>query len=103
MSREMNRQNRSNVRSEEYRRKRRKDQQILAGVILLYVGIPFLWNVAVEFGWVHPIQTEGLKDSILEIGLVLAVILYIYVNKYLDYRQRDKEDPETPEPLKEVA
>ena len=89
MTRSEDRQDRSRQRSREYVRKRRTNAIVLGVATFLYVGVPVLWNGAVEFGYVQPIKSQSFKSSLV---IASFIIIYIMIRTFINYERYGKQD-----------
>lgn len=89
---------RSRLRAEEYQRRKRTRTLLVLAALALYVVVPLLWNGAVEFGWVNPIRTPELQNSLRLAGIVLSCFVLFNVGDILNdaSKQRKRSRDEQP-------
>jgi len=79
MTRREERAEEGRKRAEAHQKRRRLYAWVLGVSAFLYVGVPVLWNGAVEFGLVQQIQNAEFKKSL---SLLSAVLLFIIATSF---------------------
>ncbi len=97
MTRTEIRQLRSQMRSEEYRKEKLTNRIILFSAIALYIVPRLLWYIAVEMGYVQPIQSAGLREVLSNLSFLLTLVVVFALPKFFRIRERETKLDEAEE------
>ncbi len=97
------RQDRSRLRAEEHARRNRMRLILLITSLALYVLVPLLWYGAVEFGWVHPIQTPEFKQAINLASVALLLVILFFLPEFFLKRNQEQKREDRPKQVKTLT